>query len=914
MVPGGRDATVSLVGRARELDAGQHLIGSLLGGQGTVVAVTGEAGIGKSTLVRRWCEDARDAGVDVLVGGCDDLEALRPFGPLVRLVAVEITDADQAADALEERAGSGGLLVVLEDLQWADPSTVLALHRVVERCGVAPIALVVTARPSPRPTVVHRLLASLPSGSTLDLEPFNAAETASLIEALTGRAPSPAEVARLAGAGGNPLFLTELLRAGPAGDGDTAPRGFADIVLGHLRFLSPDALDVLRMASVLGAAFEVIDLSRVLDTPPSALDTALREAADAGLLMELGASLVFRHDVVRHAVYASHSESMRRALHLQAAERLATSGAAVDRVATHFRLGASVGNERAIQWILRAATEAATYDAASAARLLGAVIELLPPSDRRRARLLVEQAFRWFQSSRLTDALDAGLAAQEAGAGTEVEWHARLCLAMLLLLHGRVAEAQVHHAWLDAQAASGPIPRIVADTVAASLRARQGDFAGARALAEETLALATLEGESLAAGFASSAVALTAILQGDWPVAIDAARTADELADAPAPESIFWTATPLLRNSIYLVLALVFADDFDTATALLHQRQHTNGRSAADDNEPVIHHMLAAVGFFTGDWDDGLAEFDVGLRIGAQVGSTNNRLVGVLAAIGIAAHRGDRARVRALLDIIDAAETAGELQGWEWWLAALGRGLAALLDGDAPAAVEVLSPAWALMTAVDGAGFYPLFTTYLVPALLEVGDHAGATAAVDHLERATQRSGGVASTEGLYLRLRGLVEQDPALSLAAVDAYRGSPRPLDRARASEDAGTVLAASDPDRAAALLTAANDAYEALGADADARRVAAALRRLGRRAPASRTTRTRATAGWNSLTTTEARVVDLLSDGLTNRRIAETLFVSTRTVDTHVRHIFTKLGLNSRAAVAAEAVRHRHQGTSG
>jgi DNA-binding CsgD family transcriptional regulator len=147
------------------------------------------------------------------------------------------------------------------------------------------------------------------------------------------------------------------------------------------------------------------------------------------------------------------------------------------------------------------------------------------------------------------------------------------------------------------------------------------------------------------------------------------------------------------------------------------------------------------------------------------------------------------------------------------------------------------------------------------------------------------------------------------VSLAAVEAYRASPRRWERARAREDAGVVVANRDRDAGARLLVDDAAYYHALGADADVRRVGSHLRSLGHRLPRS-SSRPKATSGWDSLSPTELRVIELLSDGLTNRRIAESLFVSTRTVDAHVRHIFVKLGLSSRAAVTAEAVRRRER----
>jgi DNA-binding CsgD family transcriptional regulator len=159
---------------------------------------------------------------------------------------------------------------------------------------------------------------------------------------------------------------------------------------------------------------------------------------------------------------------------------------------------------------------------------------------------------------------------------------------------------------------------------------------------------------------------------------------------------------------------------------------------------------------------------------------------------------------------------------------------------------------------------------------------------------------------GAALRCRGLVETDPGTLRAAVAAYADSPRPLERALAAEDAGTGFAGrGDAATAAPLLGQALDTYERLDAAHDAARAEATLRELGirrgRRGP-----RRRPQLGWASLTPTEHRVVELVAAGLSNPQIGERLFVSRRTVQTHLAHVFTKLGISSRTQLAAETAR--------
>ena len=165
---------------------------------------------------------------------------------------------------------------------------------------------------------------------------------------------------------------------------------------------------------------------------------------------------------------------------------------------------------------------------------------------------------------------------------------------------------------------------------------------------------------------------------------------------------------------------------------------------------------------------------------------------------------------------------------------------------------------------------------------------------------------------GAALRCRGLAADDPTLLCAAVEAYGHGPRPLELALAAEDAGAALGRRSDGAAASLLERALAADERLDAARDAARAEATLRdlgiRRGRRGP-----RKRPQLGWDSLTPTELRVVDLVVEGLTNPQIGEHLFVSRRTVQTHLAHVFTKLGISSRTQLAAEATRRQATRTS-
>jgi DNA-binding CsgD family transcriptional regulator len=152
-----------------------------------------------------------------------------------------------------------------------------------------------------------------------------------------------------------------------------------------------------------------------------------------------------------------------------------------------------------------------------------------------------------------------------------------------------------------------------------------------------------------------------------------------------------------------------------------------------------------------------------------------------------------------------------------------------------------------------------------------------------------------------------LVEQDADTLVRAVTLYRQSPRPLELAVACEDAGSMLASAGRlEEAVPLWDEASELYERLGAERDIARVGAHLRKHGIKR-GTRRRHARATTGWEALTDTERKVIALVVQRLSNPEVAERLFISRHTVESHLKNIYRKLGLSSRLELAAVAVEH-------
>ena len=435
--PPQRDQTPAslLVGRDRERAALRAHLAAALTGRGGLVLVGGEAGVGKTALAEDLLRDAATQGTQVLVGRCYDLTETPPYGPWVEAfaraphgdgrlappdfsghgVTSQVVLFAAVRDHLAALATGRPLVLLLDDLHWADPAS-LDLLRVLAR-GLAdrPLLLLATYR-ADELTRRHPLYTLLPlltreaHAARIALQPLGDDDVRALIRARHALSAADEDrlVAYLQGrAEGNPLYAGELLRTleeaatlradGPGWAlGDLARAGIPpllqQVIAGRVARLGPEAEDLLDLAATLGQAFPLALWAAVADVAEDELLPTLERAVAARVLDATpdGAGARFAHALIREALYARTLAPRRRRWHRRAAEVLATlPGSDPDLVAAHFQ---QADDDRALDWLLVAGGRAEdVFAVPSACARYEAAVRLLerrPGSARARAWLL----------------------------------------------------------------------------------------------------------------------------------------------------------------------------------------------------------------------------------------------------------------------------------------------------------------------------------------------------------------------------------------------------------------------------------------------------------------------------------------------------------------------------------------------
>ncbi|MGW4161544.1 helix-turn-helix transcriptional regulator [Streptomyces sp. NPDC004788] len=896
-----------LRGREAELERLRALVEAVRDGEGGAIALLlGEPGIGKTVLLQEAVSLARAHGFLVSHGRAEELHELAPLASLASgllhgdpplLSGTDFADlaghhdqriwlVERLAQLIEERSAGTPVLIAVDDLQWADPLSRFALSVMPARLLSSPVLWLLTGREDPE------LYGHGPRTTTLPLRPLSETALAELARDVLG-GDVPARVEELLdGAGGNPFLAAEML-AGIAASGEDGPEPPERLVLGvrgRLADLRPDTLHFLRIGSVLGRAFSLADAAALCGRPASGLSAEVDEAIAAALLHDDGERLLFRHDLLRQAVYADLAPSVRRALHREAASRLVAAGRSSVDAVPHLLKSAEPGDTEAIGLLDTAAADMGAVLPDLAADLAVRALELVPP----RAPLAYEVGERAVvaltRAGRYTQARDTGDALLSRQPSLDVFARLQSVLGDTLWHLDDVHEL-TRRTTAALAVVTDPVIRARLTARQALAQSRGRDLAAAHATGERALAEAERAGDREARVLALWGLGEIALNAGDCAAAL-AHHTALSVFDAAfLPEE---------------AVALIHGDDFDTVRRLL--------RTAGD--APLRPAMLiwaqGTLNMGLGRLDDADADLVTAERLEADLHVPGN-LVNIRVNRGLlAVLRGDRAAAGEHLDVVRATVADRPNRGNH----ATHRYFEAVVadaDGDHAAAAELVRSVQRDHPFLR----WRLLRPHVVQAVriaLRGGDrHLAEDLAAQAAEHAT-RNPSVPTAQGMAVHASALVNADRELLERAVRILLTGPRPLPLAAASADLGRALLTSgDAAAATTALTRAHDIYAQAGADAEADRVRAELARATSR-PGRRTgsLRPRVDQGWDALTASERKVARLIAAGHTNRSAAEALVVSPHTVNTHLASVFRKLAVRSRVHLARIVLAQDDAGT--
>jgi DNA-binding NarL/FixJ family response regulator/tetratricopeptide (TPR) repeat protein len=943
------------VGRETELEQIEAALDALAGGRSGCVALEGEPGIGKTRLLSELRRRAEDRGFLVLAGSAAEFERDVPFSVWVdaldayvasqQLALDRVWDSelvDELADVLpavrrradardsvaDERyrahravrkllellAGSRPLALVLDDLHWSDGASIELLAALLRRGPDASVLLALGFR---RGQLAGRLPAALAvqSARRILLEPLSQTQAGELLRELDARSVA----AIYAHGGGNPFYLEQLARgrdgsliAAAGGNGARGvPSAVAASLAEELASLSAPERALLEAAAVAGEPFEPDFAAAIAGLPPAeglaCLDALL--AVDLVHPTAVPRRFVFRHPLVRLAVYESTRGGWRLAAHARAAAVLAARGATATERAHHVEQAASPGDEAGIALLLQAAVETAPRAPSAAARWFQAALRLVPGTDRERhvdVRVALARTLRSLGElercrTTLLDAID--LLPADARAH-RVELTARCAAVEHWLGRHEDAHRRLTDAWDDLSDRS--------TAAAATLQVELAvdgfyelDFAQTLAMGHAALETAQGAGDGALIAAAVSVLCLGEAAAGH----IAAAREHREEAVARLDRLSDAELAPRLEALYHLGWAENYLEHYDAAIA--HVDRGIGIARATGEGRLLVPMML--VKGYTFEMQGRVAEAIELCETAVEatrLSSSPHDLFWALFELAFARyHAGELEAAIAAGE--ESARVGGRLAGGTMPAAGGGPGwilgMARFEAGEVERAREI-------MHALGGDDLphkIPVEKCFDWEVLALVELALGRNQAADrYVRRAEEHAAmlGLRLPTALALRARAalLLAQDEALAAArlsteSAEVATAAGARLPAAFSLALAGRALAAAgERTQAIAVLREAEGELDACGSLRVRDETRRELRRLGVRAE-PRGPATADDSGVAALTKREREIAGLVTDRKTNREIASSLYLSEKTIESHMRNIFVKLGASSRVEVA-------------
>lgn len=955
------------VGREAPLSALVSLVDRAIDGSGAVVLVGGDAGIGKSRLLRDLKQQAATREVRVIEGRCSSTESSVPYAPLMNALRFRIAKGEGEAVAemlgplravlapifpqlpdnpavaeprsdrerpfeliftvLERLAADEPMLLVLEDVHWADPTSLELLHHLAHRAPAFRMLVVATYRTDELHAAhpLRRLLGSLARdrvGQELRIEPLSRDETTEMLTGLLETTPDSEFAAAIwKRSEGNPFFVEELLSVLSAG-GAVAPNAesarilertplpatVSEAVVERVNALGASAVETLSAAAVIGRSFDFEDLRGVLGMSELELLEVLEQLVAHQLLredkLERKDSYSFPHALMQEAMYESLISRRRRVLHRRVAQALERrSGKTpprLDELAFHFRIGGD--HERAWNYSRLAGDEAVrlrAWDDAAAhyENALASLEEMTDESDR--AADLIERlaAVAWRRSK-----------SAEAAQFTEEALRLRRALGHdeeAARLLRRIASLRIEEG--DTEGAGEALDealRLLGKTPDSNQLGAIYDDLGKLSLGRGELDRAEsllMQGLSLASRNAENAEEIPALVSlGELSIlggAVSAGVSRLDLALALLREGRL-PFERLVRVYSESVRVLLLAQDYRRALAWAESAIALCRRQSVVGLDASFRAMRAVILTITSGEEDTLAEAQSAVEELRRTGRPELR--DALRMLGyIHRARGELEQARSAYEEASSLGDRGRQ---------VGLALVAMAEGKNEEAAGILEAA---LQAVPPS--QPLFARQLLPYAVEalisvkrIDDAERCIAAIAPLPDPNAGLAQLHHAVGL-LRLAQLrpVEAREELELAAK-AWDDLGNRLEARRARVTLLEAMLSSGG--SADGLALGRRLLEELGRPLLPREreiVRSALRRAGVRTRPGVTTTSESSEERSVLTTRERAVLREVAEGRTNREIAKALGIAEKTVSVHVSHILAKLGCKTRTQAARYAV---------
>ena len=891
------------------------------GGSGTIL-IEGEPGIGKSRMLAETAKAAADQGFIIAAAAADELSQCMSAGPLLAALGEPLSPsvlgagrADPAGQPMwlmaavrariERRARVGPVLICLDDLQWADPVTLVSLRLLPMQLAAYPVTWMLSRSgltDGDDASMLFELLAS-EGASRLVLPPLADGAVAGLVADAVGAPPGPELRALAATADGNPGLLGDLLARLQAAHGVTIEGGQAVLagpetpkcrlsgVSGRVARLSCRARQLVNTAAVLGRSFRLEDAADMLGTSAADLLPAVDEAAVAGLLVATADALRFRHQLVWQAIADDLAPPVRQALHRQFGEILLARDAPV-QASGHLMAGARVADLPGLARLDEALPGVLLVSPRAAADLAAYALSLTGPGDPARLARTVTAAVVLVAASRLNEADQVIHRALSEPMPGHLEARLHGALARVLHLRGRDSPAVVEAE--RALAEPGLPPQVRDYALIALLQALAGRHDNRRGT-DIASAIRRQPADYTREVRVAALIVLSLIRwdEGRMGEALQLCHESVLLAGGNPPD------VRLAQARLTLAARLVDVRRFGEAGPLIElARQQADTLTDLEPGaEPAL--LRARIELAEGRLDNAVAQAESAREIAAALGAH----VRLEHALGILAHvalrRGDLGAARKLQPGPGQAAQAGTAEP-EWRANLVAAKITEASSGPM-AAMARLAPVYRALadhcwTLIAEPGTAP----WLVRVALAAGDRGSAEQAATAAAGLAAANPGFPTVLASAAHAGGLLAAEPGrISLAAcqhADLWA-------RASAAEDLG-VLQLGDRGRpfpeAVASLDRALGGYQRSGAVRDMERVRRRLRQAGVRRR-HWTANPRPETGWDSLTDTERSISDLVSQGLSNQEVANRKYVSMHTVAFHLRQVFRKLGISSRVELA-------------